>query len=66
MDEYIRRHAGDSNDSTREIADDLHNNALAAETLAHIRANIDKQIKNTYLTSAQAPVGVKPVLKAWM
>jgi superfamily II DNA or RNA helicase len=35
-------------------------------TLAEIRSKIEKHIKNTYLKSAQAPVGVKPVLKAWM
>ena len=35
-------------------------------TRSHIRAKIEKHIKNTCLKSAQAPVGVKPVLKAWM
>jgi hypothetical protein len=35
-------------------------------TLADIRAKIERHIKNTYLKAAQAPVGVKPVLKAWM
>jgi hypothetical protein len=40
--------------------------AIAKETLAHIRAKIETHIKNTYLKSVQAPVGVKPVLKAWM
>ena len=39
---------------------------LSATTLADIRAKIEKHIKNTYLKAAQAPVGVKPVLKAWM
>jgi hypothetical protein len=40
--------------------------AIEQPTLAEIRAKIEKHIKNTYLKSAQAPVGVKPVLKAWM
>ena len=31
-----------------------------------IRQRIEKHIKNTYLKQVQAPVGVKPVLKAWM
>jgi len=35
-------------------------------TLAEIRAKVERHIKNTYLKAAQAPVGVKPVLKAWM
>lgn len=35
-------------------------------TLADIRAKVEKHIKNTYLKAAQAPIGVKPVLKAWM
>jgi hypothetical protein len=35
-------------------------------TLSDIRAKIDRHIKNTYLKKVQAPIGVKPVLKAWM
>ena len=35
-------------------------------TLSEIRAKIDRHIKNTYLKKVQAPIGVKPVLKAWM
>jgi len=38
----------------------------ADTTLSEVRAKIEKHIKNTYLKAAQAPVGVKPVLKAWM
>ena len=37
------------------------------EPLEKIReANVEKHLKNTYLKSTQAPVGVKPVLKTWM
>jgi hypothetical protein len=39
---------------------------VADTTLSEVRATIEKHIKNTYLKAAQAPVGVKPVLKAWM
>jgi hypothetical protein len=39
---------------------------IAKETLADIRAKVEKHIKNTYLKSVQAPVGVRPALKAWM
>jgi superfamily II DNA or RNA helicase len=35
-------------------------------TLAEIRAKVEKHMKNTYFKAAQAPIGVKPVLKAWM
>jgi hypothetical protein len=40
--------------------------ALEPKTLSEIRAQIDKHVKNTYLKQVQAPIGVKPVLKAWM
>jgi HKD family nuclease len=35
-------------------------------TLSEIRVKVEKQIKNTYLKQVQAPMGVKPMLKAWM
>jgi superfamily II DNA or RNA helicase len=38
----------------------------AKETLSEVRAKVERHIKNTYLKSVQAPLGVKPVLKAWM
>ncbi len=40
--------------------------SIEQTTLAEVRAKIEKHIKNTYLKGAQAPVGVKPTLKAWM
>ncbi len=40
--------------------------SVAKETLAEVRAKVERQIKNGYLKSVQAPAGVKPVLKAWM
>ena len=39
---------------------------IAQTTLSDIRQQIDKHIKKTYLRKVQAPIGVKPVLKAWM
>jgi hypothetical protein len=39
---------------------------VAKETLAEVRAKVERQIKNGYLKSVQAPAGVKPALKAWM
>ncbi len=35
-------------------------------TLSEIRNTIEKHIKNSFLKPMQAPIGVKPVLKAWM
>ena len=40
--------------------------AIEQETLSDIRAGIDKHIKNTELRKMNAPIGVKPTLKAWM
>jgi len=39
---------------------------IAQPTLGEIRAKIEKHIKNTRLKQLQAPVGVKPILKAWL
>lgn len=39
---------------------------ISKETLTEIRIKVDKHIKNTYLKKVQAPIGVKPILKAWM
>ena len=35
-------------------------------TLSEIRAKIEKHVKNTYFKKVQAPVGVQPVIRAWM
>ena len=34
--------------------------------LADIRATVEKHISKTFLRKVQAPLGVKPMLKAWM
>ena len=39
---------------------------MGKDDLVGIRKNIDKHIKNSYLKKVQAPIGVKPVLRAWM
>lgn len=41
-------------------------NDIPRQTLSDIRAKVEKHIKNTYLKQVQAPIGVKPRLKAWM
>ncbi len=39
---------------------------LPKESLTEVRKKVEKHIKNTYLKSVVAPVGVKATLKAWM
>lgn len=39
---------------------------MEQKSLSDIRALVEKHIAKTYLRKVQAPVGVKPVLKAWM
>ncbi|MBB4207114.1 hypothetical protein [Roseinatronobacter bogoriensis] len=36
------------------------------EKLSAVRKSVEKHIAKTYLRKVQAPVGVKPILKAWM
>jgi superfamily II DNA or RNA helicase len=50
----------------RSDRETLRHCALPRATLVEIRGKIEKHIKNTFLKRLQAPVGVKPVLKAWM
>jgi superfamily II DNA or RNA helicase len=44
----------------------VRKNDIPRQTLSEIRARVEKHIKNTYLKQVQAPIGVKPRLKAWM
>lgn len=39
---------------------------MESDDLVDIRKKLDKHVKNTYLRKVQAPVGVKPMLRAWM
>jgi hypothetical protein len=39
---------------------------ISKPALSEVRAKVEIHIKNTYLKSIQAPIGVRPVLKAWM
>lgn len=39
---------------------------IAPLTLKQAREKLEKHIKNTYLKKVQAPLGVEPVLRAWM
>ena len=39
---------------------------VAKETLKEIRKKLNNHVKNSYLKSVQAPIGVKATIKAWM
>ena len=54
------------NDIIRSTPDTPRELNIARESLIEIRKSMDKHIKNTYLKSVQAPIGVKPKLAAWM
>ena len=64
--EQITEDAPAINGIVRCDADTPRRTEIAQPTLTEIRLRIEKHIKNTYLRQVQAPVGVKPVLKAWM
>ena len=50
----------------RSTTDTSRSLSMARASLIDIRKSMDKHIKNTYLKSIQAPIGVKPKLTAWM
>jgi hypothetical protein len=50
----------------RSLPDTPRHCEIPQPTLVAIRATVEKHIKNTSLKRMQAPVGVKPILKAWM
>jgi transposase-like protein len=59
-------------DEPAEIAELIRSNpqtprrrAIEKTSLVEIRKKVEQHIKNTYFKRLQAPVGVKPILKAW-
>ena len=50
----------------RSAPDTPRHCVMEHKTLAEVRGKVEKHIKNGYLRSVQAPVGVRPILKAWM
>ena len=65
-DERIIEEPGEIVDLIRSTPDTPRRCTMEQKTLSEIRAAVEKHVKNTYLKQVQAPVGVKPVLKAWM
>jgi superfamily II DNA/RNA helicase len=53
-------------DLIRSTPDTPRHCAIEQKTLREIRLAVEKHIKNSYLKRVQAPVGIKPILKAWM
>lgn len=53
-------------DSIRSKPNTPRKCTMEQQTLVDIRSRILKHIKNTYLKRVDAPIGVKPSLKAWM
>jgi hypothetical protein len=64
--EKILEEPSDIIDLIRSTPETPRHRAMEESTLSDIRAKIDRHIKNTYLRQVQAPLGVKPILKAWM
>jgi len=50
----------------RSTPDTPRKQDIPKQTLSEIRGKVEKHIKNTYLKQVQAPMGVRPTLKAWM
>ncbi|MBM4045392.1 MAG: SWF/SNF helicase family protein, partial [Planctomycetes bacterium] len=50
----------------RSTPDTPRKHHMAQQNLSDIRAKVELHIKNTYLKRVQAPMGIKPILKAWM
>ncbi|NLH79074.1 MAG: helicase [Acidobacteria bacterium] len=50
----------------RSTPDTPRRHLVPDQKLSEIRTAVEKHIKNTYLRQVQAPVGVRPILKAWM
>jgi superfamily II DNA or RNA helicase len=65
-DGKVVEEAADIVDVIRSELDAPRHCVIERETLSEIRLKVEKHIKNTYLKRMQAPVGVKPKLKAWM
>ncbi len=53
-------------DLIRSVPDTPRICAIDPATLKQAREKLEKHIKNTYLKKVQAPLGVAPVLRAWM
>lgn len=64
--EKITENAADIDRIICSTPDTPRRSMLPEAQLVDIRKKIETHVKNSYLKSVQAPVGVKPVLKAWM
>ena len=53
-------------DVIRSTPDTPRRCEITTAALKQAREKLEKHIKNTYLKKVQAPLGVEPVLRAWM
>jgi superfamily II DNA or RNA helicase len=65
-DGKITEGAEDIHSAVRCVPATPRRTVVEEETLLEARKAVEKYIKNMYLKRVQAPVGVKPVLSAWM
>ena len=65
-DSSIREEVPQIADVIRSTPDTTRRCEIAPATLKQARETLEKHIKNTYLKKVQAPLGVVPVLRAWM
>jgi superfamily II DNA or RNA helicase len=64
--EKIEDEAGTIAQTVRSAPATPRQRALPDAELSEILAHIERHIRNTYLKKVQAPVGVKPILRAWL
>ena len=65
-DGSIREEPGDIADAIRSTPETERRCVIEQKTLGDVRREVEKHIKDTHLKRQQAPIGVKPILKAWM
>jgi hypothetical protein len=62
----ILEEAPQISDVVRSTTETPRHCEIKPATLKQAREKLEKHIKNTYLKKVQAPLGVEPVLRAWM
>jgi len=58
--------AGEIIGRIRSTPDTPRHCSVSPQTLSEVRSQLERHIKNTYFKQLQAPVGTRPMLKAWM
>jgi hypothetical protein len=66
VSEKILEEVGTIVEAIRSTPDTPRSRSLPPARLSEVRGEVDNYLKNTYLKRVGAPIGVAPVLKAWM